>query len=130
MQLKAAAAGREGGRLLRAPVKETRPNLTAYLENIPEPFGRNERRSRTPALEKGVCRNRRSVKNDIDIFTRHPRLLQRAIQRAEHPFRRIWIGSEDFGVVDFAALLVEQDEIRECTSYINSDSIRCHFLTP
>lgn len=82
------------------------------------------------ALEKGVCRDGRPVEDDSDAFARDPRLFEPPVQRAKNPLGRIWIGGEDLRVMDFPALLVEQDKVGKRTSHVDTDSMRRQLRTP
>ena len=93
----------------------------AYLEDVPEAFGREEARARPPLLEDGVRRDGRAVQDGADLGGRQ-RLLAREVGQRGHDAAGIVGRSRgDFAAED-AAVAADGHDVREGAADVHSDA--------
>jgi hypothetical protein len=96
-------------RLRRAEAVEVGPVLAAYLEQVGEAAGGDERRPRPAFLQQGVGGDGHPVGEDLDVARRGTGPAQHRLDRAHHPGRLLPRRRRHLGGVDGVG--VEQDGV-------------------
>ncbi len=96
-----------------------RPGSAAKLEDVTETLGRDQADPGDLALEQRIRRRRRPVHDGADLGKRRAGLGE----RIENAKGLVLDGRRHLGDTNFAALLVEQDEVGEGAADIDADDL-------
>ena len=109
------------GNVLHHRVVE-RPLVTADVDDVPEPAGRDHSGDSTLVLEHGIRGHGRAVEDTGDVAGREAGDIAELGETGDHRLLRLRRGGGNFVHVDAAGLGVVEHEVRERPADVNADN--------